>query len=354
MIGSRPLAIGLLASIVGLLRSASASRPALHGLFKAFGADLPEQRDRASSRARSSSSLLVGTVVTIVARSRPRCGRRGCRRSRRCDEGAGAVRARPRAPVSRTLFTLAGVALMASACSPRRRAAQRARAWSARARRSCSSASRCSRPTSCGRSRRLIGRPIERRARRDRPAGPRERHPQPGPHGLDRRGAHDRRRARHLREHLRGRDQGLGRRRRRRQRFTGAFVVQNDRTGSPPIPAASAAAIAADPRRRARSRPASFARRRSRGVAGTQVQRRGSPRPSRTLFSFDWIEGSRRDAGPPGARPARRERRSSPDDHDLARRRRGSTRHDAAGPADRTARSAASTRTTAACSATSR
>ena len=60
------------------------SRPALDQLFKAFGADLPDNGTVLETRT-IVVSLLVGVGVTRDRRaSRRRCARRACRRSRRC------------------------------------------------------------------------------------------------------------------------------------------------------------------------------------------------------------------------------------------------------------------------------
>ena len=157
-------------------------------------------RSSRSSSARSSRSSRG---------SSPRCGPPGSRRSRPCAKAPSCRRrrcARYTPYVAMARWSLLAVAAARLRRSSSTTSAPRSGSCRSRAACSlCSSASRCSRRASCGRSR-----PSSAGRRRGSAARPgrlaqAQLDAQPGPHGLDGRGPHDRPRARHVRRRARER-----------------------------------------------------------------------------------------------------------------------------------------------------
>ena len=79
------LMLGVLGSVAGLAIGVGLA-PALNGLFKAFGADLPDNGTVLEART-VIISLLVGTVVTVAAGFFPLCARPECPRIAAMREG---------------------------------------------------------------------------------------------------------------------------------------------------------------------------------------------------------------------------------------------------------------------------
>src|SRR5207244_6927123 len=73
--------IGVLASVTGLFLGLGLAK-ALNALFVSFGIDLPKAGTVFATRT-IVVSLVVGTLVTLVASLSPGCARRECSRSRR-------------------------------------------------------------------------------------------------------------------------------------------------------------------------------------------------------------------------------------------------------------------------------
>ena len=154
------LVIGLGASIVGLF-SGLGLAVGLNALFKALNLDLPQTQTVFATRT-IVVSLLVGTLVTLVAGLFPAIRRPGCLRSRRSEKAR-----RCRADDSRASRRISRASSSGSRCL--RSATGRLSTTSAPATASpssvsessrCSSASRCSRRDSSARSRSASARSV--------------------------------------------------------------------------------------------------------------------------------------------------------------------------------------------------
>ena len=155
-----------------------------------------DDRHRARRRRRRDAALGPGPGPARHARAAgggPAGGR-----------GAAADRASPasRRAIALVVAVLGGAVARRRHLRPRRDERPAAAPW-ASARCCSSSPSRCWPSTSCGRLARVIGWPLQRLRPDQRPAGPRQRRPQPEPHGRDGRRAHDRPRRGRVRRRVR-------------------------------------------------------------------------------------------------------------------------------------------------------
>ena len=220
--------IGILASVVGLFLGLALAK-GLNALFKVVGFDLPTAAP-CSRRGRSSSASSSGRSSRSSRACGRRCARRACRRSRPSARAPscrpGASRAGRRSSPAATL--LVGVLLLAygvlghnladgdtPVLARRRDPAPLLRRRRERSARSCGRSPRCS-------AGRRPGSAALRHAR------PRQRDAQPEADGLDRVGADDRPRARHVRRDPRPGNPLLVRERRRRALHANYALTSQD------------------------------------------------------------------------------------------------------------------------------
>ena len=244
-------------SLEALRRSASSPRcsgccggllvaPGLQALFKAVGVDLPDDRlghqvahdhRRAARRHRRDRRR---EPRAGAARDAHRADRRAARGPRRAAAAAGRVRTSSR--------SLLGVArrsrCCSSGCSATRPAA--AAAHGPRRRSSIFLGVAMLSPLLVRPLAALVGRPLQRGRRHHRAPRAREHDAQSRPHRGDRRGAHDRRRARRVRGDLRRRSSRLDRALRRPHVPAGDLIVVNQ-DGFTPISEQAATAVSEVP-----------------------------------------------------------------------------------------------------------
>ena len=206
------LIVGLIASILGILLGIATAQ-GISALFKALGADLPQEGLVLKSRT-IIVGLLVGTIVTLVASLAP--ARRATRvpplAAMRDEAAVPPPPTRRRKILSWGLLIVGALAILFSLFggAPASQALSYAWRWRDRAVHRGRAAEPAARAPDRGRG----GLPARAAARRGRPACARERDAQPEPHGGDGGRADDRTRARDLRLHPRGWSQGVDRRHR--------------------------------------------------------------------------------------------------------------------------------------------
>ena len=240
------LVIGVIASLAGLALGLLFAK-GLGALFEAVGLGMPTSGLELAPRT-IVVSLIVGVGVTLLAARRP--ARRATRvppiaalqRGDQADARHATARWRPGSPA---LVVAAGrrllvAGLFGSAARPPAACRPMAVGVVFLFIGVALSARWFVRPLAGA-----VGWPIERLFARARPAGPRERDAQPGPHRDDRRRADGRPRAGRLRRGVRERHQGVVRRRPSTRVVKADLIVRSETMQ--PIPAAAADAVAETP-----------------------------------------------------------------------------------------------------------
>ena len=260
------------------------------------------------------SRCCSGTLVTLVAGiCAGACARRASPPIAAVREGADAAEAASRKRSSRSALVVIGarvVGLVGTACSASGRLERRVRCSDRRSARSrCLHRHGAARAAARPPARAVVGAARRAPRRRGRPARERERDPQPGPHGVDRRGADDRPRARHVRRRAR---QGAARLDRRApiekqvERRLRRHARRTAGTRSRPRPAAARAAPGVRSRPSIRSDRGPARRRQARSTSAASTRR-----PSARVYHFELEARARRGRRSHARRRARSSRRRS-------------------------------------------
>ena len=276
--------VGLLASVVGLVLGIGIAK-GMNALFAAFGVDLPDAGTVVASRT-IIVSLLVGTVVTLLASVVP--ARRATRVPPIAAVREGATL--PQSGVAQHSVKAGLGVIVARGRRDRGRRVRRAPApWSR-----CCSAVACSR---CSSAMALLAPRLVKPLARvvgwpGAPGGSpgelaeRQRGPQPGAHGLDRRCADDRPHARHASSRCSAPGCALGRATRSSEQVQRR--LRRSRPEGVPFHAAEGDTLAACPASRPPRTSATI--RRSSRQGGARHRRR--PGHDRRFYQFDWTNGS--------------------------------------------------------------
>ncbi len=211
------LVIGLIGAGLGVLAGIGVA-DLLNALFKSFGIDLPNTGSVVKTRS-IVVPLLIGLVVTLLAAIIPAVrATRVSPMEALSDQAIAPTRRRRRFVTGLAIFlTVGGIVAICVGLFGGIESSSDAAALLGLGAVLLFFGTALLSPRFVAPLASVVGLAARARAQADRPARARERRPQPGPDGHDRGRADDRPRARHVRDRLRRRHQGLDRRRDRRR-----------------------------------------------------------------------------------------------------------------------------------------